>query len=60
MTAAQAHEIARLQGQVRGLEDALARQKDATSDVLDREAKLRAALLAIGFSHEAINAIGSV
>ncbi|MGH8522894.1 MAG: hypothetical protein ACREXY_01325 [Gammaproteobacteria bacterium] len=42
MTQAQAHEISRLRVRVRELEEALQRQKEATSVVLDREAKLLA------------------
>lgn len=60
MTAAQQHEISRLQTQVRNLEEALSQQKDAIGTVLDREAKLVSALLALGYSREAINAIGCV
>lgn len=60
MTAAQTHEITRLQTQVRQLEESLAAQKHATSTLADREAKLRSALLALGYSREAIDAIGSV
>lgn len=40
MTAAQAHENAQLRARLTVLEVALAEQKQAMSDVLDREAKL--------------------
>jgi hypothetical protein len=42
MLAAQAREISRLSEQVRKLEEALAAQKEMTSDALDREAALLA------------------
>lgn len=57
MTLAQAQEITRLHIRIRQLEDALARQKSATSTVADRAARLGQRLRLLGYQPDDIERV---